>query len=502
MLGGSMTNPPAPQASLEAEMAGHKGRDWVSKTDLTTFLRCQYAFWLLDTGQVEFDDVADTITARLLEEGRAFQERVVAEATPLPADVDFSMLVASDCHLIGFPWLVKNHDYKILGRPDGVRTAHGALLPIEIKSHKEVTRLDELELAFYWLLLEPLRTTKNVDPVGCVIARIDGHPATIEVPLTPTRFDEVFKTIDAIRKARREGVKPRICRCPVCSASKIRGKIVRTALDGKDLSLIYGIGRHFAEALESMGVQSYEDLLILDPREVAHRLRRRIPNVSPGTVKRWVYHAMSFSRGTPIVFGRERLDFEEMLVLDCEYDDLDFSIWLIGACIVKGARREYRFLWANTRRQEREILQQFASLLAEHPSLPVLTWAGTPADIAHLRNRALNLGVSGVADALPSRHVDAYLFLTRNVRLPTHDFSLKGVATHLGFLRRSRIQNGVQANDVYRQYLRARGARKARLKDEVLCYNKDDLDSIMWIVSMLRSLTTDRTCALGISDES
>jgi len=37
-------------------------------------------------------------------------------------------------------------DLNILGRPDGVRTSTGALPPIEIKSHRDVSKTDELEL--------------------------------------------------------------------------------------------------------------------------------------------------------------------------------------------------------------------------------------------------------------------------------------------------------------------------------------------------------------------
>src|SRR5713101_3958167 len=233
-----------------------KGRDWVSKTDLVTFLRCPYAFWLLDTGQVRFRDTVDVLTARLLKQGTVFHEGVAREAMPLPRDTDISTLIAADHHVIGFPGFLKNRAYKILGRPDGVRTAHGALLPIEIKSHREVTRLDELELAFYWMLLEPLRTNKTIDPTGYVIARVEGRPETIEVLLKPRRFDEVLRTLDSIRKARQDGVTPMICRCSVCSASDIRGEIVRANLEGKGLTLIHGIGRYFAGALEAQGIQT------------------------------------------------------------------------------------------------------------------------------------------------------------------------------------------------------------------------------------------------------
>jgi predicted RecB family nuclease len=467
-----------------------KKPDWVSKTDLITFLRCPYAFWLLETGRVRFRDTLDARTARFIEEGQIFHEGVVAKAIPLPSEENIPSLIAGDGFVYGFPGFVENPAYKILGRPDGVRTAHGALLPIEIKSHREVTRLDELELAFYWLLLQPLRTRREPPSVGYVVARIDGHPEAIEVTLKQNRFAEVLETLDAIRKARRDGVRPSICSCRICSASEIRQEIAQATLDGKDLTLIRGIGRKHAGALQAIGINSYEDLLTADPREVALRLRKRsVRNAGPRMVRTWTFHAISFARNQPVVFGKARLDCEEVLVLDCEYDDFDFTIWLIGVCIVKAGRRDYRHFFADTRRQKRQILRQFFNLLAEYPTLPVVTWAGTGADLAHLRNQAQALDMPGVMQALSARHLDAYLFLTRNVRLPIYNFSLKGVAAHFGIQRRSKIQDGVEANAEYRDFLRARGMRKRRLKNSILRYNCDDLDSLINVVGRLCEIT-------------
>lgn len=92
-------------------------------------------------------------------------------------------------------------------------------------------------------------------------------------------------------------------------------------MEGKDLSLIHGIGRHFAGRLEALGIRTYEDLLTADPREVARLLR-----TSPCTVRKWISHAKSFSRDEPVVSGRDRLDCKDMLALDCEYHHRDFFI--------------------------------------------------------------------------------------------------------------------------------------------------------------------------------
>jgi hypothetical protein len=60
---------------------------WVSKTDLTKYLRCPYAFYLLDRGFVTFED--NTITelqVRLIREGIEFHDGVEAKAVPLPIE--------------------------------------------------------------------------------------------------------------------------------------------------------------------------------------------------------------------------------------------------------------------------------------------------------------------------------------------------------------------------------------------------------------------------------
>src|SRR4029453_7333515 len=46
-----------------------RSRDWVSKTDMTRYVRCPYAFWLLDTGQIDQADVIGELQRQRLLEG-------------------------------------------------------------------------------------------------------------------------------------------------------------------------------------------------------------------------------------------------------------------------------------------------------------------------------------------------------------------------------------------------------------------------------------------------
>ncbi len=462
--------------------APHPKGEWVSKSNMVAYLRCPYAFWLLDTRRIEFGETLDWPGSWLLAKGQAFHQDVLEAAKPLPPDTHLGSLMSKDVSVVGLPDVFRNHGLKILGRPDGVRTAKGSLFPIEIKSHRHVSRTDELELAFYWLLLEPYRGLKGLEPRGYVITGRDAADAVHEVHLRPERFDEVFTTLGAIREARRRGVKPRICGCPYCHRA-LRTGLLRASLDAKDLTWVWGIGRRYAAELERLGLRSYEDLLSADPDPIAQDLRRQGFRVSPRMVAGWCQHARSYREARPVIFGEDRLDFQDMLVLDLEYDR---HIWLIGMCTVINGRREYEFLWADSAVEERKNVLALLDRLEKSAGVPVVTWAGLSADLAQLRKAIERLRIRRSCDALLTRHIDLFAFLRSNVRLPIPGFGLKDVAEHFGIARGSPIVDGLEASMIYADYRRARGKKKRRLRQELRSYNRDDLDCLIEVVGRLR----------------
>ena len=42
---------------------------WVTKSDVTRYIRCPYAFWLLDSGRLSFAETVTPLQARLIEHG-------------------------------------------------------------------------------------------------------------------------------------------------------------------------------------------------------------------------------------------------------------------------------------------------------------------------------------------------------------------------------------------------------------------------------------------------
>lgn len=338
-------------------MPQRRSKSWVSKTDLTRYVRCPYSFWLLDKGEISFEDTVDEAQLELVRGGVDF-ERVVKEPM-VKLDVppeDIPALLGAGMTIYGVPGF-ENPKLKILGRPDGVSGADGAMVPIEIKSHKSVQRLDEVELAFYWLLLEPQRTRQLETPLGHLVLRRDGRFEMVDVPLRPHRFNEVRRLLGEVRDARRRGVKPRVCGCNVCKL--VRRDEVREAVNAnQDLTLIFGIGRRYATVLEQLGYPTWESLLACNSEQVSTQLKEQSCFVSSAEIDRWKRHASSYKRGEPLVFGEQFPFGDSYIVLDLEYTSVDLGegvprIWLIGALVVQGDQRELVQLWADDVQEEK-----------------------------------------------------------------------------------------------------------------------------------------------------
>ncbi len=459
----------------------HPKGEWVSKSELVAYLRCPYTFWLLATGRIQSWEALGEAGPPPPGGHERHEEVLKMAMQGLPARHRREFVLEPD--------IFRNLDLKILGRPDAVLSAKGALSPVLIKPKSEVSRTDELALAFYWLLLEPFREVKGLEARGYVLAW-SGEPWQ-KIHLGPKRFDEVLATCKVIREDRQRGVNPRICSCPYCEG---RPEIVQAAIEAKDLSCISGIDRRRAAKLAELGVRSYADLLAADPQLVDRQL-----GISARVQAGWRAHARSYEDRRPVILGGDRLELRDMLALDIEYGShffkkarntvaYDSIIWLIGLCTAVGGRRKYEFLWADSPAEERRNILALLDRLERCDKVPVVTWSGRSADLPQLLKAMKRLGIRQRSRVLDTAHLDILAFLRANVRLPTPKFSLKRVAEYFGIARRSRVIDGREANDSYGAYQEARGDRKKRLKRKLLRYNRDDLKCLVEVAEKLQRL--------------
>ncbi len=456
-----------------------RGRDWVSKSDMVQFIRCPYAFVQVDQGLLPRDALIDPLSVQLIDEGNEFHRNVTALAAPMPDDLSLEDAFAQEVTLFGVP-VLENKALKLLGAPDAVRAEGGALVPIEIKSHKDVRRTDLLELAFYWLLLEPFRTREGGQPRGEMMLRRDGVVETVPVTLDSSHFAEVEDLIKQIRRARRVGVKPRVCGCPACRGPLLE-QVTRLTREGKDLSLIWGIAGKRARALEELGIATYEDLIATDGDEVAAGLRELGHTVSARTqVRQWRSHALAYQLADAVVFGPPAPVEDSFIALDLEYDPIGPPIWTIGLLVCDGDHREHVALWAENETQERENLLALDELLARHSDLPILTWGGVAADLPQLQHGAERHRLDGrLLAAVSERHFDLFLHVTNSLRLPMPGLGLKDVADYFGVAKTSTIQDGLEALFLFAQYQQSRNrTEKQNIRERLVDYNRDDLEML------------------------
>jgi predicted RecB family nuclease len=463
-------------------------QQWVSKTDVASYYRCAYAFWLLDSGQITFAESLNEFQRGLITAGNEYHELVERSVTPIVvAPEDLTRLLQTEITILGTPPF-EDKRRKLRGTPDGIDAANGALYPIEIKSHRSVTHLDQLELAFYWLLLEPHRT-RPAEPKGIMILRQDGKPVRIDVPITKALLAEVRRLITDVREARKHGVIPRICGCQVCSRLR-RDEVVASVTERKDLTMIWGIARVFARALEAAGYATWDSLTDCDPARVAADLKEAgVKSCGTRTVEAWQLHARALASGRPeFRAGATWSAPPPYIALDLEYDVTPGhdNIWLTGAGVMHADGIDQHSWWADTPEEERAALTSLTALLTEHPSLPIVSWAGAGADLPRLISAADRHGLPQLADALTERHVDAFVWVQRSLRLPILSLGLKEVSAYLGYHPSTSITDGL---DALARYQRWCATKDEAIRAELTAYNADDIGALVHTVTRLAELT-------------
>jgi predicted RecB family nuclease len=457
---------------------------WISKTQLRLYLRCPYAFFQIDSGALAPAVMIDELGEQLIEQGVTFEQSVISEIAPLRSEISLEQALIGDAPVYCLP-LIRNDRLKLLGIPDGIDPADGALVPIEIKSHKDVQQSDLLELAFYWLLLKPYRARHDTEPRGRLILRRDGIPETLDVEIERKHLARVRKLLGDMRRARYYGVRPRVCNCPVC-AGVLREQITTSTRASKDLTMIWGINRAYAEALEDMGVLDYPALIGCDSQAIVESFRERGYFVSAGIVDSWRHHASAYVQAAPVVFGNGPDVGGRFIAVDLEYDAL---VWLIGVLIDDGSRRERIFLWADNSREEKQNLCALAEIVRAQPGLPVITWSGDSADLPQLQKAAARHSLGDFLDPVFDRHVDLYACARESFRLPAPNLKLEAVASYFGVPKTSSVRNGLEAQMMYQAYLGSRDPkRRAEIRRELLDYNQDDLDMLVGVLEAIQRL--------------
>lgn len=254
----------------------------------------------------------------------------------------------------------------------------------------------------------------------------------------------------------------------------------------QSLTSVWGLGTRHAHALVDLGIPDCKTLMHCDPQSVTAALRQQRLSTSLNQVRQWRSHAESLTTKRPVFFGDPPPIEDSFIALDLEYNSFKPHIWLIGLLVIRAGVEEHIWLWADDPRQEHANLYWLSRVLAAHPDLPILTWAGASADIPQLQGAAERHDAQATITPLHTRHVDLFRLARNSVRLPVPELSLGPFADYLRIPKTSPVRNGLEAQMQYEIYQGLRDpARKASRKSELVAYNYDDLRALAAVLKLM-----------------
>ena len=458
---------------------------WVSKTDVVQYERCPYKVFLSHTQGIPYSEfVTPSARAALLDPGTQFEKGVV-ENIPIADAEDLDSARVAEV-LIRPLELIRNHDLGLEGIPDLVATENGALVPVEIKSHKRVLWSDKLDLAFYWRLLEPLRIG-SPEPKGYLLLSTGEK---IEVLLKRRDFNQLEKAISAIRIIREEGTELAIVReCKLCTLKEEHAESVH-AKGG--LSQILDIGWKRQEWLKSLGLVNVGDFARADIVDLCSRWQSD-DQYAPGLdlLRQMQAHATAFLTEEPQYIGDGTFPFvDHAVLLDLEYVSGQY-IFLIGAMVLNNGVSEKSCQWfAERLTDERQTLESLIDLVRALPNHWILTWSGLSADLPQLKSAWARHGLDeGVLSELYRRHIDLFQVAYSDVRLPIEGLGLSNVASYFGYKRKHSSLSGFDMPSLYGRFLKEQDEiEKQSIRNQILTHNLDDLKALSLVWDHLQKL--------------
>jgi uncharacterized protein len=259
-----------------------------------------------------------------------------------------------------------------------------------------------------------------------------------------------------------------------------------------DISLISGIGPAKKELLANVGIKTVFDL------EKANTSSLRIRGIGPLSLTKWKTHAISVSKNKVITLNKPSLPkrkTEIFIDLEGTFDVSNLFlqefgiaskerwvnvVYLIGVIVVENARKEYTSYFADSIEKEKDILEQFISLLKSKTDFVVYHYG-----IYEKTKMKEMLAKYNIRDTFGDKMVDLNRVLKDCVVFPTRGFGLKEIAKQLGFSWSEQEMDGFISIAHYLNYLQ--NGDKAGIQ-KIIKYNEEDCKATALVKDFLDSL--------------
>ena len=344
------------------------------------------------------------------------------------------------------------------GTPEMIREHKGNMVPLDVKSHKGVTTMDEERISYYSFLIKALY---GIEPTyGLIWAKNGAMEVKIRDFHLRTMFDKIEK-IWFYANSTEMPPQQRTNQCSICSLDK---SCVKDLRERGDLTLIYGVGPATVKKMRNANIHNIDELLSQN-NFLNHKLQ-----------------AEAMVKEKIIKIGEmEDLPYDVVYV-DTETNLGGGLVWLIGY-LHKG---EFQQLYADKESEEKNIIKEFLDFLKSLNNPIFVEYSATNFDYRNILDAAEKHKLDSVFFSRVQQ-IDLFWPLKNAYLFPTLSRQLKEIAHHLGYPSKTELDGPTVAIG-YQEHLMT----GEPIPKEYFVYNEDDVRMLPFIVKEVRIATESK----------
>ena len=306
-------------------------------------------------------------------------------------------------------------------------------------------------------------------------------------------YEECLNAVTKIKKREQE---PLAALCAACKLCHWRSHCLAQLKQDDDLTLIPELGRAKRDAM-SPHIKTVHDLAQADLTELVVGQKTIFPRISAKTIRRFQTRAELLATPYAQPYIKEPItlpaaDIE--LFFDVETDPMRDCCYLHGFIErhrSKPDKETYHAFFADlpTAEQERNAFAQTMDFLRSRDACVVYYYSHYErTTLRRLQKRFPDIASKEEIENLfsPPSAIDLYTDVVRKkTEWPTNDYSIKTLASFLGFKWRDKEPSGAASIEWYHRWVET---KDGRIRQRILDYNEDDCIAMRVLLDALRGM--------------
>ncbi len=397
----------------------------------------------------------------------------------------------------------------LLGIPDLLKKCeHGSYIPVDIKSGSGYENGEKLkkhyavQLCLYSELLKKYGFKKDnkakiIDIEGKEVDYVLDEPQGVRNRLT--WLDEYKTVLEDVRKLIQNKVKNEPALGGQCRLCPWYNNCKKWCEDRQDLSIIFGLGRSKRDIINSdLKIKQVKDISVCNARKVLSKKKKEkgfLKGIGKSNLNSIVNRANIIIAGKPDIY--QKFTFPSVpleLFFDIEDDPTQDFIYLHGMFErQKTGKGKYIYFLAkeNTLAEEERIWSEFWSYINSLGKGNFSFYYYSPHERTAFKKLLKKypgyVSEKELDDFFESKNViDLYQdAIFKYTDWPLWSYSLKDIATYLGFSWRDKTPSGALSIQWYNEYIKT---GDPDIMDRILVYNEDDCRATMLIKDELEKM--------------